>query len=320
MLSTPTIKDFYSKKSKAGDVGIEIEVEFPVGEIPPHSPGGAWRSDADASLFNGMEYITRQPIKVGPDKLEKIKFLMDGIAGSKPIEGKGSIHVHRNVLDFTPVQVWSTIIAYWLLEQPLISFCGEKRKGYMFCQSISETLGILKVAEEDLARKDKPFSSFHQDNAKYASQNLACISKIGSLEYRSMRGTLDPALIDLWSTTVWHIGEQAKLFKDPSALMDFYLNSQKDQFLLTLLPEGMIEYLRKDTVNYESIIRKTALHVADIAYFHDDWDKWQNSLIIPKKATEEIPDLDVAVARLNRMVLNPIPVRPRNWGQVVEIE
>lgn len=287
-MSSKTIKDFYPRhKTLNGDVGIEVEVEFAACVSPLVEIGGAWRVVEDHSLRNGMEYVTRAPIKEGPDKLGKIKFLTDTLnKHALNMSHRTSVHVHRNIMDFTPIEVWNTVLAYWILEAPLLAFCGPQRRGNLFCLGVHEASGILNYCYTDLD-KDLPFASLTSERCKYGGQNLNAISRLGSIEYRGMRGTTDPDLINLWSSTLYHIGERARAFKDPAALMDFYLDSEKDQFLFALLPIEFIQHI-KGIQEYVKLIRRNVEGLVDLAYYHEDWAAWQAGLKEPKPTKSKI--------------------------------
>lgn len=307
-MSSKTIADFYNHKVKPGDVGIEVEVEFQSGHPKLEESVSCWRPIEDGSLKYGMEYVTRNPIKVGPDKHGKIKDLTDALAKFKTnITNRCSVHVHRNVGALTPVEVWTIILAYWLLEAPLLAFCGDSRKANLFCLGVREAGGILERCYRDL-ENNNPFKTFQDESlCKYGGQNLSAIPRLGSLEYRGMRGTLDPDLIDLWSTTVFEIGERARKFKDPAELMDFYLDSEKDQFLQRLLPHEFIEHLIKIT-DYQSLIKRNALILCELAYYHDDWHAWQETLEIPDKVLrkkgllEQLVEAQMSSAQINSSI------------------
>lgn len=274
-MSSKTIADIYSHTKRAGHVGLEIEVEFKPGHLPFLDVDGPWRAIEDHSLRNGIEYVTRQPLQVGSNLLEKIKALTDKLDPSKlSMSNRTSVHVHRNVQDLTPVQVWTVLLAYWILEAPLLHFCGEARKGNLFCLSLADAPGILQHCYKDL-QQNVPFSTFTREFCKYGGQNLAVISQLGSIEYRGMRGTTDPELIALWATTLYEIGERAKQFADPAELMDFYLDSEKDQFLMRLCPVEFIDKI-KASGDYVGLIKKHVYDLADLAYFHDDWKKYND--------------------------------------------
>lgn len=297
-----TISELHGQKSRKGAVGIELEVEFdPKKGLPLVTVEGPWRQIEDNSLRNGFEYVTRQPLKIGPDLHGKIKGMTDNInKHSVSLSNRCSVHIHRNIQEFTPVQVWNTILAYWILEAPLLNFCGTSRRHNHFCLSVHEAPGIIHRCYEDL-KADIPFSTFKESSCKYGGQNLSVVKRLGSLEYRGMRGSTDPDLIHLWATTVHHIGERAKEFRDPAAIMDFYLDSNKDQFLLRMLPYAFIQHI-KSTQDYVGLIKKHVYDLCDLAYFHDDWLKWQEKI----KKPEIKPKINSLYAALNTQgVLTP---------------
>lgn len=276
MNTTLTIRDIHGQKRRTDGVGVEVEVEAltPL----PAEIGGVWLTKNDDSLRNyHYEYICRQPIKVGLDKLSHIKVLTDKLntpAIKLDMSHRTSVHVHRNIQHFTPVQVWTTIIAYWMIEDALLSFCGEGRRGNLFCLPVSSCDGIINRCIKDL-NNPVPFSGFPAHSCKYGGQNLATVSTLGSLEYRSMRGTTDPEIIDKWSSALWYLGEKARQFQDPAALMDAYLDTTKDQFLNALLPSNFISLVTQSP-GYEGLIRHNVIRLADLAYAKEDWLAWQS--------------------------------------------
>jgi hypothetical protein len=287
-----TIRELYGMKPRTEGVGIEVEVEA---KSPlPSEIGGVWLVKTDDSLRDhAYEYVCRQPIKVGPEKISHIKVLTDKLNTADiklSMSNRTSVHVHRNVQEFTPVQVWTALIAYWMIEDPLMNYCGESRKGNLFCLPLSQSEGILDTCMEDLESKKLPFSSFSKQKCKYGGQNLATINTYGSIEYRAMRGTTDPELIDKWSSLVYTLSDRAKIFKDPSVLMDYYLDSSKDELLNALL--GEYADIVKDTPNYIGLIRDNVMRLCDLAYAQDDWMKWQLQFKPVVKKTSPFPHLN----------------------------
>jgi hypothetical protein len=299
MTTAQTIREIHNQRLRTDGVGIEVEVESltPL----PEEIGGVWLTHSDESLRNHhFEYVCRQPIKVGPDKIKHIKVLTDklNVPGAKlDMSHRTSVHVHRNVQHFTPIEVWNTLIAYWMLEDALVNFCGDSRKGNLFCLPLSSCEGIINRCIRDLNSK-VPFSSFPKHACKYGGQNLATISSLGSIEYRTMRGTTDPELIDKWSSALWHLGERARKFKDPAALMDFYIDSSKDELLYTLLPADCVSMITS-APGYIGLIRDNVMRLTDLAYAVDDWEEWQNNL-----STKE----DVKLSKKKKSILGEMPI------------
>lgn len=283
-----TLANLIGLRPKNGDVGIEIEVEYKNGSPMFLDNIGCWRSTEDGSLKYGVEYVTRNPIKVTAEKFNKIKELTDTLAKYETqITSRCSVHVHRNISSFTPIQIWNTILAYWLLEQPLLAYCGTHRRANLFCLGVREASGVLAYCYKDLNDSSVPFMTFRDEaQYKYGGQNLNAIPRLGSIEYRGMRGTLDPELIDLWSTGMYELGERAKKFKDPAELMDFFLDSEKDQFLQRLLPNELIQEIVK-VPSYDGVIKENAMILCDLAYYHDDWQAWEDKIKPVKKRSNE---------------------------------
>jgi hypothetical protein len=276
------LSDLLGMAAKPGDVGIEVEVE---GYDPlPVIAEGAWRSKADNSLrYNGMEYITKSPIRVCNTKIDKIKVLTDKL-NKKGIElvknsPRTSVHVHVNVMRHTPRETWTAIVAYWLLDNLLMKYCGEDyRQGNLFCLGIKDSEATLQYCKQDLA-KEVPFNSFREfelgNVVRYSSQNLAALPKYGSLEYRGMRGTTDPELIDEWSTELFNLVERSKRFGSPSVLMDTYFGIRnKDDFLKYLFSEKFVNRLIS-LPNWQDLIEDNEDLLGEIAYAHN-WERWES--------------------------------------------
>ncbi len=305
-----TIATLYGQKVRAGDVGLEIEVE---GEELPAEIGGAWLVKNEGSLRNGYEYYTRQPLKVDDTLSTHICKLTDNLKGKKvDMSNRTSVHVHVNVQQMTPVQVWTAVICYWMLEGPLTRLCGEKnRVGNLFCLGVEHAEGILGLCIKDL-RKKTPFSAFGLEVAKYGGQNLSAVQRFGSLEYRSMRGTVDPVVIERWCRALYHIVEASKTFANPAKAVDFYLDSEKDQLLNVLLPAD----IRKDVESkngYKDMIRNNILAIAEVAYFPKSWEKWGEDIENTFKVKKDKNDPDAAFAAAVRdqfeEIINPAPLR-----------
>lgn len=299
-MSSLTIKDFYPKHKKMkGDIGLELEIEFNAKETPILENVGAWRPVHDDSLRNGMEYITRAPLKIGDEFHEKVKVMTDELNKKKvELSHRCSVHVHRNVLDFTPIEVLNTLLAYWIIEAPLLNFCGKNRRKNLFCVGVNEANGVISMLCSSIL-EDKIPLEFSEERCKYGGQNLNAISRLGSIEYRGMRGSTDPDLITLWATTLYELGERARKFSDPAALMDFYLDSEKDQFLQTMLPAEFINHIA-ETQDYVSLINANVEHLIPLAYCVEDWKAWEDGLTVnPPKKTIFVASLAAVAAALN---------------------
>lgn len=264
-------QDFLRKK-RTGDLGIEIEVEsnqiLPTAFDPP-----IWSAKVDTSLRNnGVEYYTTAPILCNSKKIETIKLLTDTLKDKVLQSPRTSVHVHVNILRHTPVQVWTAIATAWLLDNLLVRYCGaEEREGNVFCLRLKDAEGALLGALEDL-KQEYPFNLLKDDFYRYSSQNINAVNHFGSIEYRSMRGTIDPELIDTWSTEMYNIVHRSKRFSSPEEMLDTYLSVGTDVFLKMLLSEDFIRELFK--YGDESLIKENLGMLSELCYFHS-WKQYE---------------------------------------------
>lgn len=216
------IHDIVGIRPKEGvDVGIEIEVE---GTNLPEGVQTFWKVVGDGSLRNGLEYVHRSPINVRK-VAESLEVLEKAFIEAKAVPDfsfRTSVHVHVNCLTMEYVQVLNYIYTYFLLENILVDFCGEERKGNRFCLRLQDADGSLEYIEKLFASKGREgvFRRIPRDMVRYAALNVEAMPKFGTLEFRSMRGTLDSNIIVPWAETLVHIREYAKVFETPRAIFN----------------------------------------------------------------------------------------------------
>lgn len=283
------LSELYEMPKKEGHVGLELECEFrhqrPTHELTPNG----WSRKEEGSLrYNGVEYVTRNPLKCNHNKFDRIKALTDvinqnewGIIKDSP---RTSLHVHVNVQGKTPVEIWTQVTAFWLFENLLLKYCGETREGNLFCLRLKDAEALIRFAKEDLSG-DLPFSMLGSDRVRYAAQNLKAISSFGSIEYRCMRGVTDPETIHVWSDEMWNLSVKSKEFRSPSHLMDEFYHSPKDRFLNRFFSDEFTEQLVKYK-GWDELIEENAPIICELAFAHD-WEKWEKTKIDAIKEREE---------------------------------
>lgn len=302
------IFEHYGQEPKPGDVGLEVEVEYKPGAELNFAPGGPWKSTEDNSIGHGLEYITRAPLAVGPMLFGKVKHLTDAIDKSKVEEGsvRAGVHVHVNVQQLTALQVWTACLAYWLVENPLVLYCGQHRMYNHFCLRIKQAQAMLGLCYSDLDSKSTPFKTFQENSAKYSSLNLATVSRLGTLEVRTMRATLDPNLITEWAEVCHHlIHKSATTFESPEDLFDYYLSTHKDEFLNRVLPSYFTTKI-KNLPNYVGLSQDNKKILAPLAYYHEDWKAWHERAINNSKALLEKKTKYTNTASTNTWNTQPI--------------
>lgn len=298
-----TLEYVSDRRSPVGDVGIELEVE---GKMLTDRSGNAtgyfsqfphirnWVGKHDGSLRNGIEYVTRTPVKVD-DKLEKkISSLVDAIKNNVTDDSyRTSCHVHVNCLRLTPRELVTGLTSYWLAEEILADYWGDERKGNGYALRLKDGLSLPSV--NNLLSSNSFFLLGGRDNgslSRYAACNITAFIKHGSVEFRGMRGTVDTKTIHDWVKTVHHIMTVAsKRYKSPVHLFENYMNTS-----------NMADFMKKITGPYISdsldfstkkldIVNDNAIKLASLAYLHEDgdaWEAWENELIKERsKRTQE---------------------------------
>jgi hypothetical protein len=317
------IRDYLGLKPVDGDVGLELEVEA---ERPlPEGRIGSWSAKADGSLRGryNMEYITK-PIKCDNKKLGRIEKLIKEITPSQPDpnSNRTSLHVHVNVLEHSFTELMTSVCTYWLLDNLMVEYCGPERSGCIYCLRLKDAEALVKITAQSLHDYTRPLGGI-AENVRYSSQNLASVGKLGTLEYRAMRGTLDPEVIDRWSTNLFLLVDNSKKFwKTPSIMMDAFWKMKKKDFLDTLFDYSFVKELTS-IKGWEDMIQENVGIVCDVAYMHD-WSAWESRMdnyygkgkaaVVNNPAVFDIPDMRGAVPRRRR---EAVPPQRDVFGRVV---
>lgn len=268
-----SLAEFYGTAVKRGEIGIEIEVEGS-GPLPVINEK-TWKSTEDQSLRgHSIEYVSSAPIPasiVGTS----LDFLKKKLEKAPVVESfRTSVHFHKNMLKYSPMQIWNAITVYWILEDVLMNYCGPSRINSTFCGRLRDAEGVVDAVQYDLSL-DYPFKSFkHNDTIRYSGCNLAALRKFGTIEFRGMRGTLDTDVLKRW------IGELNSLvdtaadeFHSPEDVLDQFFESKPDVFARRFLSANFAQELFDIDKKWKDTIQNGAERVLPIAYTHD-WDRW----------------------------------------------
>lgn len=215
-----------------GDVGVEIEVE---GEDLVVVADRDWNSVPDGSLRNGIEYITKGAVSLQhfPTKLSRLK---DKLKDSKlSFSFRTSVHVHVNCLELTYKQTLNFIYLSTLMDSILVNYCGDSRKANRFCLRLRDAEGMVDNLKGLFARSgDRPVffrRVLPQNQLRYAAINVESLGKYGTVEFRSMRGTLDQDILIPWVETLVHMREFAKTFESPTAMFNSITEEGSEEFI-----------------------------------------------------------------------------------------
>lgn len=245
-------------------VGVEVELEKIQGkEIDDVSR--FWKWDRDGSLREGgVEFVLRQPL-LGKDLEDAISSLSNAL---KKIDYdasfRTSLHVHVDARSMTHQQISNFIIIYCIFERVLFKYSGGREyseycvPNYMsedqkkHLASFSTILGSLEKIHRSANRAER-----------YAGLNIASLTRFGSLEVRSHRGTGDGEEIRNWVNILLEM----KKFSDQTkqGIVEIFTNMSK---------EGM-DYIVSEVFSDTS--RKLL-----------EYDGWKNDLKLGLRTAQEV--------------------------------
>lgn len=282
-----TVKDYWghvaptSKKDEVL-VGLEFENESIMNFQKPNVPG--WVHHHEGSLRHyGFEYVLEKP-ELFEKSLLMIKTLFDRIDQARgAIELTNSIrtsmHVHFDVRQYNYFDVIRFALAYWLVEDMLTEYAGEHRKGNLFCLRLKEASWTQQSLIDKIHTRYPWKADIFSDNYRYASLNLASISKFGSLEFRLMRGTNSPSTAQNWVKILNKIRLFSWQFKTPLELREYVIKREftelPQEIFGTYLWEKISSKLPKG-FSVQKSLRQAFLALEPLFSAHDTWDFTQD--------------------------------------------
>lgn len=276
----PMIKELFDTGVPApkGVYGIEVEIEFedkgsglPEGVYVPDG----WVSHSEHSLRNGIEYVFDKPAgplgmskRVGRlyDHLDKLPVVWDSI--------RTSVHTHINMSNETLLDTYKFITAYTLLEEVILNYCDQRRRGNLFCLNVKEGESLAHQLKSDIANyKCLSFAANHVNSIRYAGMNLAALHRFNSLEFRSLHGGANRSEVIQWSKMLKHLLVHSKRYRSPQTIIDKYFVTDPLVFMRSLLPPAFVRKITgKNTAWIDQLEGSLGL-VSNFAYAAD-WDIW----------------------------------------------
>jgi len=272
-----TLKDIIGSKNNypSPAVGLEVEAEFNgMGDdVIPRAPKG-WDKIADGSLRGASaEYISRGPVLV-QDMRAHIKALTDVLQNSRIKKSNNtSLHVHVNVQFMTPVQVWTSIIYAWMMDDLIMNICAKHRKESRFCLTASKGNGMINTASKILDKKD-PFFNCSRNTMKYSNTAIHNIRPLQSIEFRGKEGIFSEQDMYEWADLCQSIVycPMAK-WPDPAVMMDDLIKNSDPAYLMTVLPRVYMDKILANTKDLYDIVNHNIIALSQLAY-QVDWPKY----------------------------------------------
>lgn len=232
-----TLNEYLKKKVVKGDIGIEIEVE---GNHLKEVNNAVWRSEDDGSLRghypdSRCEYILATPIGV-EHVLVAVEGLKEELRESEfKFSYRTSVHVHVNVQKMKLEQLLSMMYTYYLLEEPMMNFCGKARKGNNFCLRLADAEGVLEHVMHMFEEGFDGIAHIPGDMARYAAMNIEAIRKYGSLEFRGMEGNMDANRIDIWCRALIALRNYGETKNSPKEVYQEFMEVGAEGFMNNVL-------------------------------------------------------------------------------------
>lgn len=308
----------YGHRTYKGELGLEIEVEG--NKFKKEALPAPWTYHHDGSLRgeDNAEYVYGKPVKFAQVEktLDTLWDMFSEYGSVLDESNRTSVHVHLNVQDFYLNRLATFLGMYFSVEEILVQWCGDHRVGNLFCLRGKDAPGILSRVLQLLKTGERVSFS---DGMHYGGVNIQAISKLGSLEFRSMRGCTDKNTILRWVNILERMYTLSADYTDPRTLVDSYSSvgaSEYGRMLLgsefdAILSEiGWSEYQAS-----ESLLEGIRM-AQDVCYCRD-WSEYKPMNIKPdpfgrsaKKVVESMAAMDTALPSTpsDSVYYDPAPV------------
>ena len=275
-------------KEQEGEIGLEIECE---GMNLFSAPISWWGTHVDHSLreYKGhppIEYVLRKPIprKDVPKALTYLSKKLKEVGSDVVDSHRTSVHVHVNCQKLTFKEVVQFWALYAIFEELLVEFSGPDRRGNLFCLRAKDAEHFIQIMESGLQQDD--YSEIFDKGLRYTACNMASVNKFGSLEFRSMRGTVDQELIQLWVDILLLIRDKALEYKDPQDIVKDFEKYGPEVFLKKITASRIDVYtLLQSFPEYKQKMWDGLRLMRDVAYAIT-WEERDESLCEKKPVVE----------------------------------
>lgn len=307
-------------KSQSGEVGIEVEVEG--NKFPKHQQSGVqhakdperippeWKSLKDGSLrgADNQEYVLKAPLPFDaiPGAVNNLFKMFTDYGTVLDDSNRTSVHVHVNVQSWHMNRLTTFMAMYYILEEILTEWCGDHRVGNLFCLRAKDAPALIRHVRE-FVRSDGR-SGFSSNIHHYAALNTHALNKYGSLEFRTLRGVLEPTPIIEWVSIIRRLYDLSSNYPDPRELVETFSGEGPFGFLDSVL--GDKAYVIRQGISMTDYQIRESLYdgirmAQDICYCRDwslfaplklDEDPFGRSRQVLVKRIKQQLDIDVAPA------------------------
>lgn len=200
-----------------GDLGVEIELE---GVDLYKGYLHQWRVEADGSLRgeDNAEYVLKEPLDLPEveNALNTLEAYLEEFDSQVILSRRTSTHIHVNVTELDTKHLLNFIALLFTFEDFLVNWCAPSRKGNLFCLRSRDAEAIY----DSLRPLFNSASTIDLNNyIRYSAINLAALLKYGSVEIRSLEGTMDVDRILTWCSMLLRLREVAQQYENPISII-----------------------------------------------------------------------------------------------------
>jgi len=235
----------------SGQYAIEIEAEFSR-SLGEHYVDGFLTTTDNSLRGYGYEFISRKP-ESKQVLMEQVDTLLKEPFFERYIDStRTSTHVHVNVCNWTHEQLLQVLLTYYIVEPYISEFAGQSRQSNLFCLRMydaEDVMNILKkVVDQDWSyvASERAFNTY-----KYSALNVASIGRLGSIEFRQMRGTKDVTEINRWLNLIDSVINYALSFRSIDDVWAAFSRSSSD-FFTRATGHNVVDTYRYDN-NYSNV-------------------------------------------------------------------
>lgn len=260
-----------------GEIGLEIETE---GRNLFSTPIQYWTATSDGSLrpYKGSppyEYVLREPLP-RKDVGKALTYLVKQQTASKAevhMSHRCSVHVHVNIQDMKMLEVVNFMTLYYLVEDVLMDFAAPERRGNLFCLRAKDASYQIELLTE--AIKSGDWAGLFNTEYRYAAMNASSMGTHGSLEFRTLRGTMDQETIEAWVAILLAMKDKAAGFKSPESISRMFKSMGPKEFLLNVFDERIPMKTLKSWLTDPELGTKTwdGYRAIQDVMFAIDWNK-----------------------------------------------
>ena len=258
--------------------GIEIETEGRRLPVDAHMLDQiGWIATRDGSLRGeeAIEYVTSAPLSLSKcaTALQQLDKAFKTHNSRVDPSIRAAIHIHINISDLTPLEVFNFISAYYLIEDLICRKAGENRQGNLFALRLSDAYGIIPGFIRP-ALEENNLRVLNTDEIRYAAMNLRSMFRHGTLEFRPI-GTKAPftSTIQPWLVLMHTLMQNTRQhINNPIQLMELFSDRGGHQAATLLLGEAKANEWIFCHDDWEDVMMESARLIQDYIYAPKDWE------------------------------------------------